>query len=428
MADPALLTDAARYLEHWLDFRQRTMRVPGLVAALTADGNPLLHRAYGLSDVERGEAMSPDAVVPIASHSKTFTTTIVLRLVEQGVLRLDDPLHRWLPDVPAGLREVRVGELLSHSSGLSRDSGDSDFWQLDREFPDAAALLDAAAAVLPRNDRFKYSNIGFGLAGLVIEAATGTSYDAAARAQVLDVVGLADTSTATGGRTCAVGYTSQAGGAARTPLPVPAAASLDPATGYCSTALDLCRFGTALCGDELLSADSGRLMRHVVWPGEQGDQDYCLGLMHATIGEREVYGHGGSYPGFQTSTRFVVEDNLVAVVLTNAIDGPASELTRSMLSIVDLAQGCEPGGADVATGRYTSLWGTVDLVRFGSALMAFDPELPDPVERRIELAPQDDGTWIIKRSSGFGSPGEQLELSEEGCRLAGATLRRELSW
>jgi CubicO group peptidase (beta-lactamase class C family) len=428
MTDPDLLADAARYLEHWLDFRQRTTRVPGLVAALTAAGKPLLHKAYGLSELETATPMTADMVFPIASHSKTFTAAVVLRLVEQDVLRLDDQLHRWLPDLPAELREVRLGELLSHSSGVSRDSSDSDFWQMFRDFPDREGLVEAAAAVLPRNDRFKYSNIGFGLAGLVIEAATGLSYDDAARAQVLDVLGLPGTSTRTQGHRGPVGYTSQAGGATRAPLPVPAAGALDPATGYCSTALDLCRFATALADDSLLSADTGRLMRHVVWPGENGDQDYCLGLMHTRIGDRDAYGHGGSYPGFQTSTRFLVEDRLTAVALTNAIDGPASELTKSMLSVVDLALGCEPGPLDVATGRYSSLWGTVDLVRFGTSLFALDPELADPVERRVELELQGNGSWIIKRSSGFGSPGEELELFGDSIRLAGGTMRRELSW
>lgn len=64
-------------------------------------------------------------------------------------------------------------ELLSHSAGLFRDSSDGDFWQLRRPFPDLDALLemlrDPRAAVLPANERFKFSNIGFGLLGHIVE-------------------------------------------------------------------------------------------------------------------------------------------------------------------------------------------------------------------------------------------------------------------
>src|SRR3954471_6399824 len=99
---PVLVDDAVRYLEHWLDYRQRTLQIPGLVGALALDGQLLLHRGYGLSDVEASTPMPADAAFPVASHSKTFTTALVLRLVEQGRLRLDDEIGQWLPDPPAG--------------------------------------------------------------------------------------------------------------------------------------------------------------------------------------------------------------------------------------------------------------------------------------------------------------------------------------
>src|SRR5690348_10477575 len=139
--DATLTADAARYLEHWLDYRRRTLQIPGLVGALALDGRLLLHRGYGVSDLESGTPMPADAAFPVASHSKTFTTALVLRLVEQGRIRLDDPLGHWLPDVGAGLQTVQLGELLSHSSGVTRDSADADFWQLAADFPDAASLF-----------------------------------------------------------------------------------------------------------------------------------------------------------------------------------------------------------------------------------------------------------------------------------------------
>jgi D-alanyl-D-alanine carboxypeptidase len=430
--NPDLLTDAVAYLEHWLDYRQRTLQIPGVAAAVASEGRLLLHRGYGCSDLATGAPMQPGTSVPIASHSKTFTTVIALRLVEQGRLRLDDRLGQWLPELTSAMQDVRVGELLSHSSGITRDSSDADFWQLEHDFPAAADLPALADLVLGRHTRFKYSNVGFALVGRVIEAVCGEPYDAVARREVLDVLALCDTSTDTVGRDCAVGNSARRGGAERRPLAIPAAAALAPATGYVSTVADLCAFATALCdGDsDLLGEDSRRVMRRVSWPGENGDQDYCMGLSHTMVGERHAHGHGGAYPGYLTSTRFVAADRLVAVALTNAIDAPAHELTSTMLALIDHAQQCEgtepiPAGL---TGRYSGLWGTSDVVRFGSRLLVLDPDLVDPLERRIELDRGPGDAWTIERSSGYGSPGQQVAFDGDTCRFAGMTLRRELAW
>lgn len=427
MTDPRLV-QVATYLDHWLDYRLRHLQVPGMVAALAQDGELLLHAAYGLADVEAATPMTPAHVFPIASHSKTFTTVVVLRLVEQGVLRLDDPLGQWLPELPAELARVQLGELLSHSGGITRDSRDSDFWLLDKDFPTQDGLRGMAEAVLGRHERFKYSNIGFGLAGALIEAACGASYDEVARREVLDPLGLRDTSTDTSGRECATGYSARAGGQERRPLSVPAARALAAATGYCSTAADLVTFATALCDGRVLDADSLRVMTHIRWVGEHGDQDYCLGVNHTMVGERHVYGHGGAYPGFITTTRVDPTDRLVAVVLTNAIDGPAGELSKTMLALADHALQCGPGTTpEDATGRYGGLWGRTDVVAFGGSLVCFDPDLPDPVEWRMELVPTGD-TWTITRSSGYAVPGEQVTFDGDRVRIGGMTMQREERW
>src|SRR4051812_32510364 len=237
--------------------------------------------------LESGTPMPGDAAFPVASHSKTFTRALVLRLVEQGKVRLDDRVAHWLPDLAARLPDVQVGELLSHSTGVTRDSTTADFWQLEHDFPSAASLTRLSDAVLGRHDRFKYSNIGFALVGQVLEAVCGEPYDVIARRELIDVLGLTATSTDTSGRQCPVGYSARRGGAARRALALPSAAALAPATGYTSTAADLCAFATALCdGDSaLLGPESRREMRRVSWPGENGDQDYCLGLNHTTVGD-----------------------------------------------------------------------------------------------------------------------------------------------
>ena len=107
-----------------------------------------------------------------------------MQLVQAGRLRLDDTAGHWvtfLVDDDSPLAGVTVRDLLTHASGVYRDSADGDFWHLVGAFPDRARLreilAEPAAAVVPPNERFKYSNIGYGLLGLIIEAVTGSDFN-----------------------------------------------------------------------------------------------------------------------------------------------------------------------------------------------------------------------------------------------------------
>src|SRR5205085_690518 len=116
--------------------------------AIQHGSDVLLSRAYGCANLEQRVPLTPRHIFRIASHSKTFTATAIMLLVQRGQLRLDDPVSdhvAWL-EAP-----VTVRQLLNHVGGISRDGLDSDFWQLERPFPDAAELRPLASAVLQPN-------------------------------------------------------------------------------------------------------------------------------------------------------------------------------------------------------------------------------------------------------------------------------------
>ena len=89
--------DIAPYLESWLEHQRRRARVPGVQAAVRVGDRLVLDTALGVADVGTGEPLTTGHLFRIASHSKTFTATAVLRLVEAGRMRLDDPIGRWVP-------------------------------------------------------------------------------------------------------------------------------------------------------------------------------------------------------------------------------------------------------------------------------------------------------------------------------------------
>lgn len=163
-APPAAVQDALDYYRDWVAFRQEYLRVPGVQFAVRAGDREVLAASSGLADVERHTALTNAHLFRVASHSKTFTSTTVMRLVERGRLRLDDTAGQWLPwlkDADSALAAVTVRELLSHAGGVIRDGEAADYWHLDAAFPDAQALRKettaGTAAVIPANQRWKYS-------------------------------------------------------------------------------------------------------------------------------------------------------------------------------------------------------------------------------------------------------------------------------
>lgn len=420
-----LLRQGAAYVEQWVGYRRERRDLPGVVVAIWGGDSLVLSRGFGYADVERQIPMTPQHIFRVASHSKTFTATAVMQLVEQEKLRLDDRLSAYIPwlGVYDRLAPLTIRQALHHASGMIRDGEDAGYWQLDGAFPDQEGLrrlVEDGGAAVGANETFKYSNLAFALLGLVIEAASGLPYNSYVARHIVDRLGLADTGPETGadvqGR-LARGYTVRRLGLPRRPIPDVATAALSPATGFYATAEDMCRYAAAhFIGDErLLSDASKREMQHPAWTVEQADEQYGLGFSVATIGERRMVGHGGGFPGHATRTLIDPRDRLVVVVFVNEVGGPAASLARTSAAIVDFAlrQPHGAAGHDAAalaryTGRFVNLWGVCDVAAFGDTLLALNPEEDDPIKAATRLEIQDSETLRITRTNGYGAPGETL--------------------
>ncbi len=425
---PDVIADAAAYADRWLAFRQHALRVPGVQAAVLVGSELVLSTAHGHADLEADTALTPAHLFRIASHSKTFTATAVLQLVEAGRLRLDDRIGDLLPrlaDTAIADRAVRA--LLAHAAGITRDGDDSDHWALVRPFPDLETLYALAArpdaAVLGADERFKYSNISYSLLGAIVEAASGQPYNAYVRAEIVDRLGLHDTGPEyepARAADYAAGYSPLEPLGRRLPIEHVDTRAMSAATGFYGTAVDVVRYAAAhFRGDERLLTDaSKRLAQHQQWAVEGAD-GYGLGFVLDTIGERHLVGHSGGYPGHITKTVFDPVDAFAVSVFTNAWDGPAGELATGVVRILDLAgrpplDGTPPVPGDLTdadldrfTGRFASLGGVLDIARFGRRFYAIGPAGADPGENPTELGVLDAETLVTVGSGGYGAPGEK---------------------
>lgn len=449
-AATATIRAAAPYLASWVDLQAAFRRAVGVQVAIRSGDEVVLDHTWGAADATTGEPLRPDHLFRIASHSKSFTATAVMRLVEAGRLRLDDPVGAHVGGLAgSALASRTVRELLGHQAGVIRDGERGDFWQLDGPFPDEETLLAElreAGEVYGANEHFKYSNYGYGVLGLVVEAVTGEPFAAHLRAAVLDPLGMADTGAeydpALADR-YAAGHTALLDAAdQRERIEHVDTRALAAATGFYSTARDLTAFGAAhFLGDESLLSDAGKRLLHrqesvVTVRGTEVGR-YGIGLDLHTIGDREVVGHSGGYPGHITRTYVDPAARLVVSVLTNAIDGPADALAVGLIKLVDLALNPPAGAPEPAadarplaayTGRFGALWGITDIAELGGRLLLLHPAAPDPVAAYDELHVLGPDRLGTSREPGFGAAGEDVVVERAPDGAVAAIRHGMTSW
>lgn len=179
--------------------------VPGACIALVRNGEMTWTGAYGDADRENGQEMTANAVFRAASITKSITAWGVMHLVERGEIERDDPIEdhvtRWeLPEASFDTEEVTVQRLLSHTSGLQIGSADDDErYTPEEDVPAPEDVLSGAwrgsAAPFERapGSGFNYLNAGYALLELLIEEVTGRNYEAYMEAEILNPLGMDDT-------------------------------------------------------------------------------------------------------------------------------------------------------------------------------------------------------------------------------------------
>ncbi|MGW3289564.1 serine hydrolase domain-containing protein [Streptomyces sp. NPDC001002] len=318
-----LLPATRRALLHRIAVAQAEGRTPSLVAAVVRDGRAVWHGARTSVD---GHGPDENVQYRIGSITKTFTAVLVLRLRDEGLLDLGDPVEKHLPGT--GVGEATVADLLAHTGGLAAESP-APWWERTPGSlrPELADVLGDQPLLHPVGRRFHYSNPGYTVLGTLVEKLRDAPWEEVLRREVLEPLGLDRTS----GRPKA----PHAGGWAVHPwadvmLPEPAEdlGRMAPAGQLWSTTGDLARFAIFLTqgDDRVLSAETVREMRVPAAPGEAADVadgvSYGLGLQIQQRHGRLLIGHSGSLPGFLANLSISVKDDVAAVVLANCTSGP----------------------------------------------------------------------------------------------------------
>ena len=394
MPEPVLPT-TARLLLARTARAQRDGRAPSLVAGVVRDG--------GLAwSAGRGEVAEPhtDMQYRLGSISKPVTAIVVLRLRDEGLLHLDDPLDRHLPGTPLGDRTI--GQLLSHVAGASAESPGG-WWERTQGGSLDDLALGADDVVLGAGRRFHYSNLGFGLLGELVATLRGTTWEDAVTAEVLAPLGMVRT-TPRPVQPAAPGTAVHPWADVVLPEPEHHAGVMAAAGQLWATLDDLARFGAFLLGDTGDVLDPTTLEEMAVPAGVDdsaaGWSAYGLGLQVVRVDGRTLIGHGGSMPGFLAGVFVDRDEQIGAVSLANTTSG----LDAVVFGLLADVRAAEPRVVEPWTPSPSPValdvlgvwfWGPSPYVlRAVSGGMLHLGPLPGRMGRASRFAARDDGTWL----------------------------------
>jgi CubicO group peptidase (beta-lactamase class C family) len=299
-------------------------------------------KAYGKANVEWDVPMPVDAMLEIGSVTKQFTAAAILKLRDEGKLSLDDEITKWLPDFDMRGNKVTVRRLLDHTSGMVGLTEMPEFGNLvwNQSFPrdSAYALIKRHPFQFPTGTGQMYNNSAVWLAGLIVEKASGMTYEDYIEKQIFEPLGMTRSMYCNSAENVprrANGYTVRGGVIGRAPTNVhkwPFSAG-----SLCSTAGDLMKWVIALHGGKVLSA---RSYQEMITPAKLNDGTPLRYGMGIAVGKdahgRTYIGHGGSISGFTAEAGWYPEAKVAVVVLVNNNGGSdagdiAAELATAVL-------------------------------------------------------------------------------------------------
>ncbi len=430
--DPDVL-GAQRLFTAWAEGQLRSKGYPGMAVGVVSDQRVVWANGFGLANVAGKVAMTPQTKIRMASHSKLFTATAIMQLREQGKLHLDDPVSKHLPwfavtstrpDDPP----ITIEELLTHSSGLPREA--ADHWTT-YDFPtreELKELVPKRQAAFPAETRWKYSNLAYTLAGLVVEQVSGETWADYVTRHIYQPLGMVNSSVDKDVPGLATGYGRRMPDGSRATMPFVDARGMAAATGITSTVEDMARFVSAQFrqgaagGDRILNTASLREMHRVRMLENNWTRGNGIGFSVTRNRDKLYVGHGGSYPGYITNTLIDLKGKVGVIVLTNAQDGDAGGIATQLMNTVGEAVAKAAAAAaqkvkwNPAWSRFAGLYrgrgGDSHVVELNEKLVIINPEGAN-LDNPIELEPLGDGTFRYMAPVGGGPVGEVVRFVEE---------------
>jgi serine beta-lactamase-like protein LACTB, mitochondrial len=339
---PAALAPAAvKAIEAAISSTMSAERIPGLSVAVVTRSELRFAAGFGQADIENAVPATAETVYRLASVSKPITAVAALQLAEQGKLDLDAPVQKYVPSFPQKPWPVTTRALLGHLSGI-RHYADGEFESTHHynTLADALPIFQDDPLAQEPGAKYLYSTYGYTLAGVVIEAAAGTTFADYVKKSIFDPAGMATARVddvfeiiphRSHGYQKGPGGTLQNAGLADTSYKIPGG-------GLCATAPDLVRFAVAVWDGTLLKPQTRREMFTSLKTRDGKRTGYGLGwaVGIGRQGRKEVF-HRGDQQRVTTLLYTQPERGLAIALFANleGIGSPIFALARHIADIVD---------------------------------------------------------------------------------------------
>ena len=429
-ADPEVLA-AQRLFGAWIEGQIAYKGWAGVAVGVVKDQQLVWKAGFGFADTKLRQPMTPATKFRIASHSKVFNAIAIMQLREQGKLKLDDPVSKYLPwfkykPVGEDDGEITIEHLITHSSGLPREA--SDHWS-SNEFPtreQLKALMKDRQATFPPSTRFKYSNLAVSVAGMVVEEVSGMPWASYVQKNIFDPLEMTASSVDQNVPGLATPHGRRLPDGSIEQLRFVDARGMASATGITSNVEDMAKFVSAQFrsgprgGSQILSSASMREMFRIRVIEQNWTSGYGLGFGLSRIKDQTWIGHSGGYPGYKTRTIFQLNDKLGVIVLTNSEDAAREDIANQLIATVGQAVVkaaaktpavvWDPAWERFA-GIYRSRGGDSQVVVLNKRLVIVDLEAAN-VDNPIRLEPLGGGRFRYTSSTGGGAVGETISFEE----------------
>ncbi len=412
--NPDLATAIGLY-DAWIRLTMHRKQQPGLAVGIVYDGELLWGRGYGYADIEAKTPVRLDTRFRIASISKTFTAVAILQLRDAGLLSLDDPVSQHLDwfnlqyqDAP----EITVRNLLTHTSGLPRDSHNPMWTECDApSWGDFVEGLKTRPPTRPPYHKFAYSNVGYSLLGGVIEQVSGASWAQYLQRNIVDPLGMSETHPVpqTDDPLLATGYSQLSDCYERRPMPFFLMNGFEASANFASSMNDLVKYAAFHLSEDVnavLSPHSLRDMHRIHWLEPSWSEGYGLGSMQYKLDDWSISGHAGGYPGYLTGFTLCREHKVAIIVLTNALGSTPPEYINQGYKLVlpEIIKAAEAPAPEVDPawllylGEYFHDWGYEKVLLRNGQLqivsldaMEYPPVILEPTDAEHVFTIQEQG-------------------------------------
>ena len=402
---PDKYNEAFRLVEVWLDAQKDYEKLPGISASVVEDQEIIWKGAFGLANPEENLETTPSTLCSICSISKLFTAVAIMKLYDEGKLRLDDQVSELLPhyDLKQQYPEsgpITVRSLLTHSSGLPRETAQPYWTGPDFPFPTREEIDEKLASqqtLYPASTYFQYSNLGLTLLGEIVEQVSGMPYETYVKDEILNPLGILDTRPEMPedlyGNQLAIGYSALNREGKRQKVNFFQARGITPAAGFTSNVEDLGRFASwqfrlrdsTLV--EVLKPSTLKYMQSVHWTDPNWKLTWGLGFVVRKGPDGNTWvGHGGSCPGYRSSFQLDLKNKRGYAVMINSSGTNPGKYINGIHGILGKVKDSEKEEKSKSvdlkqyTGYYNSMpWASEEYIgTWGGKLVILDLPADNP--------------------------------------------------